>query len=64
VHNNNSSFARTPPPDLSCSRGKSLAAHEATDEKERLQGYASLKGNQGESVARIKLTFVEKLTKD
>jgi hypothetical protein len=60
VHNNNNSFARTSPPDLSCSRGKSLAALEATDEKESLQGYASLKGNQGEFVARIKINFCRK----
>ena len=31
-----------------------------TDEKERLQGYVGFKGNQGMSVARIKINFCRK----
>ena len=31
-----------------------------TDEKERLQGYVGFKGDQGKSVARIKINFLQK----
>jgi hypothetical protein len=47
---------------LTCNKGLTNPEYKGTqqdltDKKERLQGYAGLKGNQGESVARIKINF-------
>jgi hypothetical protein len=51
---------------LTCNKGLTKPEYKGTqqdltNEKERLQGYAGQKGNQGKFVARIRITFTEKL---